>query len=1018
MTYAWNLVSGDAGAVQAEALDQATLNVTFGAVGEYVYELSVSDGEEVTKVKVPITVYVATVELSNVIAKFADRVSPQGKLVRNADDFTPESWQTLQAALTEAKELLARDDYSLDDVQSMTNRVRVAEESLRYRNAALLATPSASYTSAWESLNSMNDGYIPLVPGSIGNPEIETQYGNWGSPNQSHWVEYTWKTPVTLSGSSIYFYDDGGGVQVPADYDFEYWDQETGEYVAVSGLSEKKMEKGKFNQVTFNEVTTDKLRLTMKNQSSSVYTGLKEWRAISAKPEGEEPPQTDHGPITAIEPASVNTTINVMPELPSQVTVTFEDKTKGLANVVWDEIPENKLSIATDFVVLGSVEGTDLRASLRIYVKYDKSRLKAAIDAASDPSVNEENYVGTPEQWQTLQTALQLASEVYNNDASTEGDIDSAYKALLEAFEALEPVEEHNVTIIGINIPGGSVDQLAKEIVIPETTTLEELKTGLNVPASVTFAVYESDGLTSAIDLKTGYKVTLTGSDQITTKTYTVLKVTENPPVNTAALQAKLNEVRALNQERYTAASWQNLTEKISTAEQLLTSGSASQADIDAAVIALDSAIAGLKLLPTPTPTPSPSPSAPTPVPAPAPTPIDPKELAPVTVSQGRIEVKAAATGKDGKVKVQLRDSDMQAALEDMKDGKLTIVIQKDSEIQQVEALLPWKTLSTTKSLTSVKIETGSTVLTIPHQFLTTIRDITNLGVVIEAVEPSQLPKQAGKLLEADLVSNITVNVDGKSISSKELHGKGLRLAMPYQLKEGIKGHQVVAFTLNDAGVAHAIVGGRYDESTKMFEFNMEQNGMFGVLGVNTAFKDLNNVNWALEGIEALAARGAIEGTGAGEFNPTSQVTRAEFLKTLMNSFDLLDESAKPSFSDVKEGTWYSTPIASAHKLGIVKGKANGTFGPNEPITREEMAVMIYRLAGNLNVTLSTEEEDDSAKFVDLENLSSESSSAVEAVRKGGLITGMPDGRFIPNGQTTRAQAVTVIYRLLTNLEK
>jgi hypothetical protein len=218
--------------------------------------------------------------------------------------------------------------------------------------------------------------------------------------------------------------------------------------------------------------------------------------------------------------------------------------------------------------------------------------------------------------------------------------------------------------------------------------------------------------------------------------------------------------------------------------------------------------------------------------------------------------------------------------------------------------------------------------------------------------------------------------------------------------------------------VAHAIVGGRYDESTKMFEFNMEQNGMFGVLGVNIAFKDLNNVNWALEGIEALTARGAIEGTGAGEFNPTSQVTRAEFLKTLMNSFDLLDESAKPSFSDVKEGTWYSTPIASAHKLGIVKGKANGTFGPNEPITREEMAVMIHRLAGNLNVTLSTEEEDDSAKFVDLENLSSESSSAVEAVRKGGLITGMPDGRFIPNGQTTRAQAVTVIYRLLTNLEK
>lgn len=1022
LTYAWNLVSGDADAVQAEALDQATLNATFGAVGEYRYELSVSDGDNVTKVEVPVTVYVATAELSGTIAKFADRVSPQGKLVRNADDFTPDSWQTLQAALVEAKELLAKDDYTLEEVQSMTNRLRLAEESLRYRNAALLATPSASYTSAWESLNGVNDGYIPLVPGSIGNQEIETQYGNWGSPSQSHWVEYTWKSPVTLSGSSMYFYDDGGGVQVPADYDFEYWDQASGEYVPVSGLSEKKMEKGKFNQVTFNEVTTDKLRLTMKNQSSSVYTGLKEWRAISAKPEGEEAPQTDHGAITAIEPVSVNTTINVMPELPSQVTVTYADKTKGQVNVVWDEIPENKLSIATDFVVLGSVEGSDLRASCRIYVKYDKSRLKAAIDAASDPSVNEENYVGTPEQWETLQAALRTADDVYNNDASTEGDIDSAYKALLEAFEALQPIEEHSAIISGINIPGGSVDPLAKEIVVPESTTLEELKAGLTVPASVTFTVYESDGLTTAIDLKSGYKVTVTASDLITSNTYTVIMVTVNPPVNTAALEAKLNEAKALKQERYTAASWKDLAEKIASAEQWLTSGTASQADIDAALGALASAMAGLKLLPpptptpTPTPTPSPSPSAPIPAPVPTPVPTDPKESTPGAVSPGRIEVKAAA-GKGGKAKAQLTDSEIKAALENMKGGKLTIVIQTDSAAKQVEAEIPWKALIAAKSLTSMRIEIGSAVLTVPHRFLTTYKDINNLGLIVEVVEPAEMPEPAGKLREAEAAANITLNADGKSLSAEELNGKGLRLAMPYALKAGMKGHQVVAFTLNDAGAAQAVVGGKYDETSKMFEFNMRQNGMFGVLGVNVAFNDLTNVSWAVEAIEALAARGAIQGTEAGHFNPAAQVTRAEFLNMLMNTFDLLDETAIPTFSDIKEGAWYSDAIASAQKLGIVKGKADGSFGVHEPITREEMAVMIYRLASSLEVALPTGEGEVSAAFADLEQLSAESLAAVEAVRKGGLIAGMADGRFDPNGQTTRAQAATVIYRLLTNVD-
>lgn len=376
-----------------------------------------------------------------------------------------------------------------------------------------------------------------------------------------------------------------------------------------------------------------------------------------------------------------------------------------------------------------------------------------------------------------------------------------------------------------------------------------------------------------------------------------------------------------------------------------------------------------------------------------------------------------AAAGKGGKAKAQLTDSEIKAALENMKGGKLTIVIQTDSDAKQVEAEIPWKALIAAKSLTSMRIEIGSTVLTVPHRFLTTYKDINNLGLIVEVVEPAEMPEPAGKLREAEAAANITLNADGKSLSAEELNGKGLRLAMPYALKAGMKGHQVVAFTLNDAGAAQAVVGGKYDETSKMFEFNMRQNGMFGVLGVNVAFNDLTNVSWAVEAIEALAARGAIQGTEAGHFNPAAQVTRAEFLNMLMNTFDLLDETAIPTFSDIKEGAWYSDAIASAQKLGIVKGKADGSFGVHEPITREEMAVMIYRLASSLEVALPTGEGEVSAAFADLEQLSAESLAAVEAVRKGGLIAGMADGRFDPNGQTTRAQAATVIYRLLTNVD-
>lgn len=144
---------------------------------------------------------------------------------------------------------------------------------------------------------------------------------------------------MTLSGSSVYFYDDEGGVQVPGDYNFEYWDKDAGKYVPVTGLSEKGKARNAFNEITFDEVKTDKLRLILNKQSTSIWTGVKEWRAISSKPEGEVPAPGDHGAIVSIEQIAVSTTVNVVPTLPAKVTVTYADKTTGLASVVWEEIP-------------------------------------------------------------------------------------------------------------------------------------------------------------------------------------------------------------------------------------------------------------------------------------------------------------------------------------------------------------------------------------------------------------------------------------------------------------------------------------------------------------------------------------------------------------------------------------------------------------------------------------------------------------------------------------------------------
>lgn len=785
LTYEWKLISGE-GAVEAPVLDQAVLKAKFKATGEFKYELTVSDGELATTIEVPVTVFVATADLSAMISQFASKNTPLGPLVRNQDDYTPESWQQLQTVLTDAKALLASAEYSLQEIQDMTGRLRTAINSLRYRNAALLAVPSASYTSAWESVYAVNDGFIPRNSNNLNDKAVETQYGNWGGPGNSHWVQYTWQRPVTLSGSSLYFFDDGGGVMVPSDYRFEYWDSTAGAFKPVSGLSGKKMAKNAFNEVTFDEITTDRLRLTMDKQGGS-FTGLKEWRAISAKAGGEEPLPADHGAITAIEPVSVSTTVNVMPVLPGKVTVTYADNTKGQVDVVWDEIPENKLTIATDFVIFGKLESSDLRASCRIYVKYDKSRLKTAIDTAADPAVNEENYDGTAAQWEALVAALTAAQAVYGNDASTEGDIDSAYKALKNAYEALTPVPDHGAAISGITVPGGSLDQVAKEIVVPETTTLDQLKEGLTVRAGVTFAVYESDLSTLATDLKTGYKVKVTGTDRVTTSIYTLALTAVQAPVNTVQLEEQLTAVKALKQELYTEASWSLLAVAVSNAVTLLESGTAVQAEIDEALGRLKSAITELQLLPEPTATPTPTPT-PSPTPAPTATPAvaipggtstntaspKPSPSAAPAVDKGTIRLQPSAAA-DGKAAVKVTAGEIEAAVKELTDSTLTVLLNLGgAAAKQVSIELPVKALAEAAAVTRVKVDTGSAVVILPQSFWKASAG-SSLTLLVQAGNSS------------DAHNTITLSIDGKAVPPEVMQDQGIRLALPYSLKAGIR---------------------------------------------------------------------------------------------------------------------------------------------------------------------------------------------------------------------------------------
>lgn len=266
LIYRWSKTSGS-GSVEEMQTDRAELKAVFHDVGTYVYTLTVSDGEKETTIDVHITVSVPTQDIADMITAYAPR--DNGKIVRNKDDFTPESWDALQTALTEAKTLLAGKDYTREQVEAVRAKLKQASDGLQVKNVALLAKATTSYLSPWESIAaSMTDTSLIRQQASA-NRRMRCNTATGASPAESHWLLYTWDRPVKLSQSSIYFYDDGGGVQVPADYSLEYWDETAKEFKPMTGLSGKAMNKDSFNDVTFDEITTTKLRLHLIRQSGA-----------------------------------------------------------------------------------------------------------------------------------------------------------------------------------------------------------------------------------------------------------------------------------------------------------------------------------------------------------------------------------------------------------------------------------------------------------------------------------------------------------------------------------------------------------------------------------------------------------------------------------------------------------------------------------------------------------------------------------------------------------------------------
>jgi alpha-tubulin suppressor-like RCC1 family protein len=192
-------------------------------------------------------------------------------------------------------------------------------------------------------------------------------------------------------------------------------------------------------------------------------------------------------------------------------------------------------------------------------------------------------------------------------------------------------------------------------------------------------------------------------------------------------------------------------------------------------------------------------------------------------------------------------------------------------------------------------------------------------------------------------------------------------------------------------------------------------NGAYAVIESDHSFVDVNG-HWAQEDIILMANKLLVEGRGQDQFVPDDRISRAEWAAMLVRALGLDDEqSGATPFRDVAPGAWYAGAVWAAHEAKLIDGFEDGTFRPAEPVTREQVAVMIARAmeyAGSAPVADGMPKP-----FEDAADIAPWAASAVDRLTGASIIRGLSETTFGPREYATRSQGAVLLKRMLQTMQ-
>ena len=1036
MSYAWELVSAPEGAeVILSSANKPTTTISGSVEGEYTVRFTVSDGE-----------LSATAELTVTLK--------QGAAGGLGEDVAPDA-----------------------------------------------ASVESDYTSSWENLNGINNPSFEPTSSNVG---AGKGWGNWRqSAGSEHYVGYTWDEAVTVGGADIYWYDDGGGTQVPSKLRMQYLDASgTWQDVNITTPFESSIAKNKYNRIEFDRVTTTRLRLYVTVRSGAQANGIYRFKVYSSvdvaslnevflatKPgvmptlpsnvtavtsdgalisvpvtwetltadmiatDGEVKlrgvnnstgkmttctiyvrSDMDKATITSVEPVEVTTTQGIVPALPKTVKAgynngAFDNQT---VKVTWPAITAAELANVGDVNFEGEVEGTATKAMLTIHVLKAPDdpavvAVKELIDAIGEVTLDSGDaidaartaYDKLPEAKKVLvdnYEKLTAAEEAYTAlvdaaaakavddliDAIGEVTADSgdAIKAARAAYDALtdtqkELVKNYEKLLAAEELYEeltASAAAIAQKAAEEARKAQEEAEAAQKAAEEAVEAAKAAQEAAEAAAAKAGENNA--AAEEARKAAETAQAAAEAAQAKAEEAQKKAEEAKAGADAAQKAAEENNaaaaaeaakaVAEAVKAAEE---AGRSAQSAAQAAQSAAQAADSMLKAQEAQAAAEAAQAAA-------------EAAKARAEEAQKKAEEAAASSAEDkeaaerAKVEAEAAKKaaeDAQKAAEEAKAAaELALEAAKKSEVEAAASA------AEAAEYARQMAETYQKVVEIKAEL------IDYLAEAQAAAEKAEAERKAAE--EARKAAEEAALAASKYAASFEL-------AQLLHESETLTGHarEDYAKVIEDAKAAieAAKTPEEVDEILAAAREALKTAGC-----PSTNFTDVEENGWYHTGVDFMVRNGFMNGVADDAFDVDGNLTRAQLVTILYRIAGEPESTATNPFADVADGQWYTNAVIWAAENGIVKGVNTTTFAPNDQITREQIATILFRYAKAEKV------EGKLAGFPDAEKVSDYAADAMAWAVEQGLINGISesDGKtyLAPQETATRAQIAVILMRYLT----